>query len=93
MEHEIRQSEQRKSDPDPVVAAKTAEAVTKRAAHRIKKHYQRISAAKPKQRIDALHALPHLSESRIWSDSVMEEWSNENHAIASVIIVLLDDSP
>src|SRR5207249_8768882 len=97
LENEIGKPKQRKSDPDALVAPHAAKTVHQRAPHRIKKHYKRVSAAKPQpaiQPIQARYVLPHLSKHRSRSIGVLEQWSNANHIIAAQhsITPLLHDS-
>ncbi|HAK06655.1 MAG TPA: hypothetical protein DCO65_05215 [Spartobacteria bacterium] len=56
----VSKTEQNKGEPDALEARDAPEAIAQRLPHRIEKHYDRIPAAKPEQRIRARQTGKHV---------------------------------
>jgi hypothetical protein len=61
LKDEVAKPKDHEGDPDPVVTPKAVKTVNERSPHRRKKHYQRVTTAKPKPAVNAGHRLPHFN--------------------------------
>src|SRR5262249_32693781 len=62
LKDEVAEPQHRESDPNPLVATESAKTVNERSPHGRKKHYQRITTAKPQPAVNAGHCLRHASK-------------------------------
>jgi len=72
LKDEVAKPKDRKGDPNPVVTPKAVKTVDERSSHRRKKHYQRVTAAKPKPAVNAGQGLRHLSKNSSGSNVALE---------------------
>src|SRR5206468_11015159 len=88
--NEIAKPQQRKRDPDPLVAPGTAKTIGQRTPHWIEKHHQRIATAEPQQAIQPVkagHASPHLSKNESGYIGVVEYLSIGDHLVAPIPVL------
>src|SRR5947208_1293964 len=62
LEKEIAKPEERKSNPDALIAPNATKPVAPCPPHRIEEHHNRIAAAKSNQRIQVRQVSPHVSK-------------------------------
>src|SRR5262245_8896087 len=69
LKDEIAKPKDCESDRNPVVTPKAVKTVNQGPAHRRKKHYQRVTTAKPQPAVNAEYGLPPLSKNWYWSNA------------------------